>query len=252
MNNIKYFNVFYGCLRREILRYLKDPEQTIFSVLVSKLLFFTVLYYLTMNKESLMFIIPGILLLINSEAISSNIKMIIFLGKIENTIYYQLSSPISRLHLYLIYGISSILRGIIISLLFLIIAKYLFLISFKINIIFILSFLLLDIFLVNVSIVISLFSNNWNTIGAIENYILYPFTYLSGGFFSININLNTILLYFIKINPLYHFIIIFQKSQELSFKECLINSSFFYSGSFSIISTVICLYFFKSGIKLLK
>ena len=103
MNNIKRIkmNAIKGCVRREILRYLKEPMQTIINAIFSNLLFFLILYLI--NTKNISLLIPGIIIFLSFDVISSNLRMTLFVGRLEKTIFYQVASCVSRVTLYTIY-----------------------------------------------------------------------------------------------------------------------------------------------------
>lgn len=242
-------NAIKGCLRREIFRYLHEPEQTIFNVIFSNLLFFVILYFL--NSEQVKLLIPGIIIFISFNTIFSNMKMTLFVGRLEKTVSYQLSSCVSRVTLYVIYVFSAILRAMIITMSVLIILS-LFICKIGIHHFFyyLLWMLLYDIAFSNISILLTLFMKTWNSVGAVENYLVTPVLYLSGCFFSVE-QMPSWGRFVVYINPVFHFFNI---------------SEYFFSGTSQFdlrvsaivafcslfLSTATCFAIFRKGIKLLK
>ena len=86
MNSIERIkmNAIKGCMRREILRYLKEPMQTIVNAIFSNLLFFLILYLI--NTKNISLLIPGIIIFLSFDVISSNLRMTLFVGRLEKTI----------------------------------------------------------------------------------------------------------------------------------------------------------------------
>lgn len=246
---MKNFNAFYGCLEREVWRYLKEPIQTIFDSVFSNILFLISLYFL--RPSQIGFIIPGMVIFTTFNVASVNTRMTLFIGKIEGTLYYQLAAPISRIELYIIYILASLLKSIIINSLIMVIAFILFYHSGIYNIIaFPLVFLLINITFINIGILMSLYSESWNTIGAIESYIIGPLLYLSGSFFSLE-QVPKILHPFFYINPFFHFTNLLRYIFSGYYELNLIISIFVCLSMF-LLSTIVCLYFFQTGYKLLK
>ena len=132
--------------------------------------------------------------------------MVIFIGKLEKTINYQLAAPISRTGLYFIYMLATTLRNIIISGAMLVAANLLFqLPRFVMAGIASLFFLFCSFSFCAISAVISLFLKNWNSVGVVNNYVLSPILYLSGAFFILK-DLPVSLQKIIPINPFFHFV----------------------------------------------
>lgn len=251
MNNIKRIkmNAIKGCVRREILRYLKEPMQTIINAIFSNLLFFLILYLI--NTKNISLLIPGIIIFLSFDVISSNLRMTLFVGRLEKTVFYQVASCVSRVTLYTIYVISSVIRALTITSCMLIIFKLFFKNIVINNLILYLAWTIcIDIVFANIGMLLGLFSKNWNSVAAVQDYIVSPVMYLSGCFFSIN-QVPDLVKRFVQINPIFHF---FNISNYLfsGQAEYDLRISFLMCISIAILSTMVCYVIFKKGYGLLK
>lgn len=242
-------NTIIGIMRRECLRFLRDPFQTIFNTVFYNFIFLITLSFLSPSK--LNYIIPGMIIYTSFNIILSNVKMSLFIGKIEKVIYYQLAAPISRIELFFIYQLASIIRSSIVNSLILILIRIVYPNGKIFNYhYFIICFIVINILFVNISILITLFYKNWNSVGVAENYIISPLLFMSGSFFSI-INIPELLKNFILINPFFYIVNLLRYTYEGSLEGSL-QLSLYVLIIFLFCSTVLCMYFFKVGFKLLK
>ena len=243
------FNSIVGVCRREILRYLRQPEQTIINEIFASFLFWFLLYLL--KPEGYLSFLTGTLFVSSFKVIFSNLKMSIFVGRLEHCLDYQLATAIPKQLLYFIYCATSILRSIlIIGVLLLIFSCFSTLGTVK-QLLSLLAWLLLaDLFFANVSILCNLSANSWNKIGAIDSYMITPLLYLSGCFCSwqgIKEPINT-LIYF---NPIFHFynVGIYLLSGGTLFP---LTYSIALSLSLVSVSTFLGLYAFRKGYGLIE
>lgn len=242
-------NTIKGVFKRECLRFLREPIQTIFSMVFYNFAFLTALYY--MSPKNLKFIVPGIIVYTSFNIALSNVKMSLFIGKVEKVIYYQLASPITRVELYFIYLIATLIRSIIVNFLILILINMLFIRENFVNyLIFVPIFIGVNLFFINLSILVTLFYKNWNSVGVAESYIIAPLLYISGGFFSLK-EIPSGLKKVIEFNPFFHMTNILRYSYS-KIVESSLNRSILICIILLFISFTLVIYLFKKGIKLLK
>jgi ABC-2 type transport system permease protein len=242
-------NTISGVLTRECLRFLREPIQTIFNTVFTDFVFLVTLSFLA--PHNLSFIVPGILMYTSFNVVLSNVKMSIFVGKMDRTIYYQLAAPISRVELFIIYHISNILRSLIVNALILALIMVMYSQYGIYNIsLFAACWLLMNILFINISILITLFYKNWNSVGSSENYVVTPLLLLSGSFFSIW-NVPTVLRNVMYLNPFLYMVNLLRYTY-IGVTQVSIVSATSVFAVLIVATTAICLYFFNMGFKLLK
>lgn len=245
---LKRVNSILGCFERETLRYLRDPIQTVFNSVFSNSLFLVALYLLQPNKINIL--LPGILLYTTYGVVASNTRMSLFVGRLDGTLKYHLSAPISRVHLYFIYLASTLLRGAIISACLMTISMGIFYRQPLYNIMgFLISFLIVSAVFTNIGILLALFYKNWNSFGVMESYIIAPLMFFSGCFFSLE-NVPEKLKSFFHINPFFHFNNI-MRYYFSGIEELPVKMSLCFAIIVLILTTSFCLYIFATGKKLL-
>jgi len=130
------------------------------------------------NPQKIILVMPGILIFASFNVVFSNLKMTLFVGKIERVMYYQLSAPVSRVNLYYVYILSSVFRSCIVScLLFIFFNLFFSGLSIYSPVLFVLFFALANVAFASLSALIILHLKNWNEVGAVENYIKAPLLY---------------------------------------------------------------------------
>ena len=241
-------NAFYGCLLREILRYMHEPLQTIFNVVFSETLFFIILY--SRNPTNGVTIMPGILLYTCFDVVYSNVRMTLFVGRLENTLKYQLSSAIPRGYLYFVYQCAALIRSSIIAAFLQVIFFFFYPISFSAIIRYSIFYVLCSITFCNLGIIISLLLRNWNSVGAVENYLTIPLFYLSGAFFS-TANLPSPIRSVLAFNPIFHFANV-GKYLYPGYSEFSIVASTLVIIVVLVLSSIGCLLIFSKGVRLLN
>lgn len=243
-------NVIYGTISREIWRFLKHPEQTIINEVYFSLLFLCALYSIESQYYGLYVI--GIVFYTGFKIVFSNLKMSIFLGKLEKNIFYQLASALPRELLYLIYNITSVFRAIIFSGIFLLLLKLLFgNLAIKNMMLFSVTTFFSCFVFANFSILCILPIKTWNGMGAMEAYVYMPLLFLSGFFYPRMSGINSIIFDIMHINPLFHLYnmaVFFSTGIELY----PIIISCYISGILFVVSTTACLFVFHRGYGLLE
>lgn len=242
-------NALWGCFHREVRRFLHEPEQTIFNVFFSQFLFFIILFFL--NRARVRSLIPGILIFTEFGVVFSNLKMTLFVGKIDQTLDYQLSSGIRRWKLYAVYVTASVLRSLIICIPMYVVFATVFH-QFNIAMVPVLVpwLVVTGIAFCNLSIFMIIFVNSWNGVGAVESYVVAPLTYLSGCLFSIK-QVSFPWRNLILLNPVFHYFNVLNK-YYIGIAEYSFSFSFIFGILFMVLTTTLCVGIFNQGFKILK
>lgn len=242
-------SALWGCFHREVRRFLHEPEQTIFNVFFSQFLFFIILFFL--NRARVWSLIPGILIFTEFGVVFSNLKMTLFVGKIDQTLDYQLSSGIRRWKLYAVYVTATVLRSLIICVpMYVIFAIFFQHFNFDMVPKLLLWLVVTGIAFCNLSIFMILCVNSWNGVGAMESYVLAPLTYLSGCLFSIK-QLSFPWRNLVLLNPVFHYFNVLNRFY-IGMAEYPFSFSFIYGILFMVITTILCIIIFNRGYKILK
>jgi ABC-2 type transport system permease protein len=177
--------------------------------------------------------------------------MTLFVGRLENVLNYQLSSPIPRVALYIVYAFAAMLRGFIISVMLFVIFVFIFQMPLPVfGLSFCMFYLIGTLLFANVAIITNLYIKNWNAAGAVESYVIAPLKFFSGAFFPLHV-LPRQLQYVIQINPLYHAINLMHSSyvgqSQTSFEVSLLVLA-----ALTFLTICVCVIFFHKGKRLLR
>lgn len=177
---------------KEIYRFIKIWEQTIISPLVMTLLFYAVFAVgigndrLIGNIPFLAFVIPGLVMMAMAQSAFSNGAISLVLSKLQGNIVDILMPPLSPMEVTFAYVVAGLVRGIVvgvISVSALAIFTPLHFVSLPHLIYFgVMGSLMLS----SIGVITGICGARFDHIGAIQNFIVMPATFLSGTFFTVS------------------------------------------------------------------
>ena len=241
--------------KKEVLRFLIVWVQTIFSPLISSLLFLLVLSLaIGSGREEVLgvsfinFLAPGLIAMQVIQQAFSHSSSTFMISKIQGNIVDILYAPLSpsevTISIILAAGTRSVLIAIVSIITFYIlvdikIMSYLYLILFT----FFSSFILGSI-----GIIAGLWAEKFDHMATVTNFVIVPLSFLSGTFYSIN-KLPEILQTISKLNPFFYMIDGFR----YSFIGAADGSIFFgiiYLSLLSIVLWFVSYLLYKNGYKI--
>ncbi len=191
MNSINTIGVATLC-KREIWRFMKVWNQTIVAPIVTTLLFLAVLMLAMGNNERMIDFVPygqfvsaGLIMMAVVQNAFANTSSSLMLAKIQGVIIDILMPPFTGAELVFCMVVGGVVRGILVGLA-VSIAVYIF-VSFPIMHPFIGLFFVVSasIMLALLGILTGIWSQSFDQLSAITNYIITPLSFLSGTFYSI-------------------------------------------------------------------
>ena len=206
MNLIRFKTLLY----REIIRFLKVINQTILSPVLSSMLYLAVFGVILggqMQHEGsyIAFIVPGVIVMEIMMAAYSNTSSSLFLSRYLHMIDHILVTPITYTELVFAYLFGGVFRGAlvgafigVVSLFFspLHIAHPLALLFFVFGIGLVFS---------GIGIIVALWSEEFEDLSIVTTYLITPFTFLGGVFYSVKL-LPPALLAITQFNPFFYLI----------------------------------------------
>lgn len=202
----------YTLIRKEVTRMFRVVTQTIFAPLISATLYIFIFGTIVGTKideiagvSYITFVFPGILMLNIITASFSHSSSSIFSGKYFNVIEEVLIAPLSYLEIVLGYVVAGIVRGIIVALGVLgigLIFGAVTLASFPLFLFYVLSVATIFSLL---GMLAGLFAKNFDQLAMLTTFIITPFTYLGGIFYSLAM-LPPIAVTLTKLNPFFYFV----------------------------------------------
>jgi ABC-2 type transport system permease protein len=245
---------FYTLSSREVMRFFSVWKQTIIPGVVTTLLYIFVFGVALENRISAIdgvsykiYILPGLLMMnvitnATANAASSMLQM-----KLLQTLPELLITPLSSLELSLSFIIGGAVRGFVNGALILLIC---WLAGMPINNLFL---TLLSIFLVSWSfaslgLLIGQLSDSWDQLALIQNFVITPFSFLGGIFYSIKM-LPVWAMNISLVNPIFYAISTLRYA-TLGVADASFKSSFIFLVVFATLSTIAAVKTMQTGKKI--
>lgn len=181
-------------VRKEAGRFLKVYTQTILAPVVTTVLFYAV-FATAFGGEGrtagdlpyMTFLAPGLVMMAIAQNAFANTSSSIMISKVQGNIVDVLMPPLSPLELYAGYAAGGVLRGAVVGLVCWA-SVALFFTGAGIHSLFcVLAFTVLgSLMLSSLGIAGGLWSEKFDHIAAVTNFIVTPLTFLSGTFYALN------------------------------------------------------------------
>jgi len=180
-------------VKREVFRFLNVYTQTIMAPVITTLMFYTVfaLAFGGLQKEIngapfLAFLAPGLIMMTMVQNAFANTSSSIVVSKVQGNIVDTLMPPLSALEVFIGYITGSVSRGLLIGLCTTIVLSFFAPLTVH-SVLTILIYALLGTFMLgSLGIAAGIWSDKFDHIAAVTNFIVTPMTFLSGTFYSID------------------------------------------------------------------
>ena len=241
--------------KKEVLRFLVVWIQTIFSPLVSSLLFLLVLS-LAIGAERgevlgvpfITFLAPGLISMQVIQQAFSHSSSSFMIGKIQGNIVDILYAPLSPAEVTLLISLASVTRSVLIAIVSIITFKLIIDIQIT-NYFYLIVFTFLSSFILgNIGIIAGLWAEKFDHMATVTNFVIIPLSFLSGTFYTID-RLPEFLQTISKANPFFYMIDGFRYS-FLGKADGSIMIGLIYLCILSIVSWFITYLLYKKGYKL--
>ena len=198
--------------KKEVLRFLIVWIQTIFSPLISSLLFLLVLSLAigadrgdVLGVPFITFLAPGLISMQVIQQSFSHSSSSFMIGKIQGNIVDLLYAPLSPTEVTISVSLAAVTRSIIIAVVSIVVFKLI--IDIKItNYLSLIIFTFLSSFILgNIGIIAGLWAEKFDHMATVTNFIIVPLSFLSGTFYSID-RLPELLQIISKVNPFFYMI----------------------------------------------
>ena len=179
--------------QKEVLRFLLVWAQTLFSPLISSLLFLLVLSLAIGNERGdvlgvsfISFLAPGLISMQVIQQSFSHSSSSFMIGKIQGNIVDLLYAPLSAAEVTIAVSLASVTRAVMIAIISII--TFMLLIEIQItNYLTLIAFTFLSSFILgNVGIIAGLWAEKFDHMATVTNFIIIPLSFLSGTFYSID------------------------------------------------------------------
>tara|TARA_B100000927_G_scaffold286395_1_gene277844 strand:+ start:758 stop:1522 length:765 start_codon:yes stop_codon:yes gene_type:complete len=245
---------FYTLSSREIMRFFSVWRQTIIPGIITTLLYIFVFGVALENRISeingvsyKIYILPGLLMMNVITNATANSASSMLQMKLLQTLPELLITPLSSLELSLSFIIGGTVRGFVNGVLILLICWMAGMPIIN------LPLTLLFIFLVSWSfsslgLFVGQLSDSWDQLALIQNFVITPFSFLGGIFYSIKM-LPTWAMTLSQVNPIYYAICALRESTLGVSDTSLVVSSIFLI-IFTFATTIIAVQLMATGKKI--
>ncbi len=181
-------------IRREVFRFLNVYTQTIIAPVITTLMFYTVfaLAFGGGQREIegisfLAFLAPGLVMMTMVQNAFANTSSSLVISKVQGNIVDVLMPPLSAMELFIGYVTGAVLRGLAVGLCTSFILA-IFAPMYIHSIAAIITFAILGTFMLGaLGIAAGIWSEKFDHIAAVTNFVVTPMTFLSGTFYSITV-----------------------------------------------------------------
>lgn len=241
--------------QKEVLRFLNVWAQTLFSPLISSLLFLLVLS-LAIGAERgdilgvsfITFLAPGLISMQVIQQSFSHSSSSFMIGKIQGNIVDLLYAPLSAAEVTIAVSLASVTRAVMIAIISIIIFQFIIDMEIK-NYLTLIAFTLLSSFILgNIGIIAGLWAEKFDNMATVTNFVIVPLSFLSGTFYTID-RLPGFLQTISEFNPFFYMIDGFRYG-FLGKSDGSINIGLIYLSILSVLIWYVAFFLYKKGYKI--
>lgn len=179
-------------VRREVGRFIAVYTQTIVAPVVTMLLFYTI-FALAFggiarqigNIPFLEFLAPGLIMMTMVQNSFANVSSSVVISKVQGNIVDVLMPPLSNYEIMAGYLIGGIMRGLVVGVVTILVVQFFVTIHYY-SFFLIAAYAFLGTMMLSaLGLAAGIWSEKFDHIAAVTNFIVMPLTFLSGTFYSI-------------------------------------------------------------------
>ena len=245
----------YSLYKKETLRFLIVFGQTVVGPIITSILFLLVISLAIGDEKSnvlgvkfIEFLAPGLIAMQVIQQSFSHSSSSLLMGKVMGNIVDLIGAPLSASEVTLSIILASITRGIIISLISVVIFSFWIEIQIT-NYLFFFIYLFLSSFIMGAAgFIAGMWADKFDHMATVTNFIIVPLSFLSGTFYSVE-RLPEVLKILSNYNPFFHMIDGFRYS-FIGNLDGSLTFGILYLSIISIIMWLISYYLYKKGYKI--
>ncbi|MAJ86156.1 MAG: multidrug ABC transporter permease [Candidatus Pelagibacter sp.] len=241
--------------KKEVLRFLIVWIQTIFSPLISSLLFLLVLSLAigadrgdVLGVSFINFLAPGLIAMQVIQQSFSHSSSSFMIGKIQGNIVDILYAPLSSVEVTFSVSLAAVTRSVLIAAVTIIVFKFIIHLEISNYFLLIIFTLLSSFILGNIGTIAGLWAEKFDHMATVTNFVIVPLSFLSGTFYSIE-RLPEILQTVSKVNPFFYMIDGFRYS-FIGKADGSIVVGLVYLTALSFVSWFVAYLLYKKGYKI--
>lgn len=185
---------FWTLLKKEVVRFLAVPAQTVFAPVITSALFLFIFGVNLGNRIVLhqsysyaQFVIPGLVLMGVINNSFANTSSSLFFSRYIGNIVDLLVTPISPAEMILAYTLAAIARGMLVGVAVLLISMFFSPLPWVNPGMALVMTLLTSFLLSQLGLIAAIYSESFEAISMYTNFLLLPLVYLGGMFYPISI-----------------------------------------------------------------
>ncbi|MFC1707466.1 ABC transporter permease [Planctomycetota bacterium] len=179
---------------KEVRRFLTVWGQTVTTPVLSSVLYLFIFGYSLGRQISMIegftyleFIIPGLVIMGIINASYQNTAFSILISKFHGNIHDILVAPISYLETVVAFTTGALVRGMLVGSVTFLVSLFFAILPMSSPLLIVSVAVLTSVIFAQVGLLAAIFSDSFDRMSMITNYVLMPLTYLSGVFYSIHI-----------------------------------------------------------------
>ncbi|HEX4799052.1 MAG TPA: ABC transporter permease [Candidatus Paceibacterota bacterium] len=211
MSGIHWIGI-YTMIRREVARTMRVVVQTLVSPVMSAALYIFIFGKVIGTKIDtiagvpyITFVFPGILTLSVINAAFASSSSALYMARFSRAIDELLVSPFSYIEMIFGYMLGSMMRSLMVSVLILIVGMFFGAVTLTHPLMFFVYVVAVASIFSLLGILVALWANNFEQLSALNTFIITPFTYLGGIFYSITM-LPSLATHITLANPFFYFV----------------------------------------------
>lgn len=242
----------YTMIRREIERTLRVMVQTLVSPVISATLYIFIFGHVIGSKISsingvpyITFVFPGILMLSIINAAFGSSSSSLYFARFLKSIDEILIAPFSYLEMIFGFMLGSMLRSVMVAFLILLVGKLFHAVTLVHPFAFLFYVMSVSGIFALLGMLVALWAQGFEQLSVLNTFIITPFTYLGGIFYSITM-LPPIAQSITRANPFFYFVDGIRNSM-IGIHETSISLGIFIILSILTVFTVLTVHLFRIG-----
>lgn len=202
----------YTFIRRELVRMMRVVVQTVVSPLISATLYIFIFGFVVGSKISLIagvqyitFVFPGILMLNIIASSFAHSSSSVYFARFVKSIEEVLIAPFSYFEIVFGYTFSAVVRAVVVAVGILFIGLFFGAVTIYSVPLFLFYVVSISTIFALLGILVGLWAKNFEQLSVLNTFIITPFTYLGGIFYSISMLPENIAL-ITRLNPFFYFV----------------------------------------------
>lgn len=185
---------FLTLISKEVGRFTNVYMQTILTPMITTLLYITVFSLAFGGADRMVgdvpymtFLAPGLVMMAMVQNSFANTSSSIMISKVQGNIVDVLMPPLSTIEILMAYVISGVIRGLVVGLSSMVVVVFFVDVHLE-SLLALLAYSLLGCMLLStLGVAGGLWSEKFDHLSAVTNFIIMPLTFLSGTFYSVHV-----------------------------------------------------------------